>query len=193
MNGKITGEATPYYLFHPMVPQRMYNVLPNAKLIILLRNPVDRAFSHYKHEVRRGNESLSFEEALKKEEVRLDGELKKIRENKEYQSINHQSHSYLSRGIYINQIKRWFNFFSGNQILILKSEDLFNNPSETYKRVLGFLGLRKFDLPDFKNFNYDPKKESMNPDTRKRLIEFFKPHNRRLYEYLGVDFRWETE
>ena len=86
----ITGEASPYYLFHPRAPQRVAKTLPKAKLIILLRNPVDRAYSQYQHQLRQpGVEPLSFEEAIAYEEKRLAGEEEKILRDEKYDSFNH--------------------------------------------------------------------------------------------------------
>jgi hypothetical protein len=166
----ITGEATPYYLFDPPVAKRMAEIVPNARLIALLRNPVDRAYSHYQMQVKRGTEPKTFEAA-----------------------IEQQNSSYVSRGIYVDQLLRWFEFFSKEQMLILKSEDFFERPIDTLKLVLTFL-----DLPDWQpepselqqrrhTGNY---KQKMDPSTRRRLEAYFEPHNQRLYEHLDVDFGW---
>ncbi len=186
----ITGEASPYYIFHPHAARRIFKIIPQVKLIVLLRNPVDRAYSHYHHEVRIGAETLSFEEAIEKESERLKGEIKKMLENENYYSFNHQHYSYLSRGIYIDQIKVWMSLFPKEQILIIKSEDFYANPSAVFRRVLEFLNLPIWEPKEYKKFNYAnyPK---MNPATRKRLIKFFEPYNQKLYEYLGVNFGWD--
>ena len=103
----ITGEATPCYIFHPHVPRRVFKTIPGIKLIVLLRNPVDRAYSFYHHNLRRGLESLSFEEAIESEVKRLRGELEKMMDDENYFSFNRQYYSYLSRGIYVDQLKNW--------------------------------------------------------------------------------------
>jgi hypothetical protein len=166
----ITGEATPSYLFDPPVAKRMAEVVPQARLIVLLRNPIDRAFSHYQMQVKRGTEPLTFGEAIEQ----------------------HYS-SYVSRGIYVDQLLRWFEFFSKEQILILKSEDFFGRPVETLKVVLNFL-----DLPDWQpeaselqqRRHTGAYRQKMDPFTRQRLEAYFEPHNKRLYECLDVDFGW---
>ncbi len=166
----ITGEATPSYLFDPPVAKRMAEVVPQARLIALLRNPIDRAYSHYQMQVKRGTESSPFEEA-----------------------IEQQHSSYVSRGIYVDQLLRWFEFFSKEQILILKSEDFFECPVETLKVVLTFL-----DLPDWQpeaselqqRRHAGAYRQKMDPSTRRRLEAYFEPHNQRLYECLDVDFGW---
>jgi hypothetical protein len=172
-NGRrsITGEKTPFYLFHPHVPERMAEVVPRARLIVLLRNPVDRAYSQYHHDMRRAQASgttdpRSFEEAIEQ----------------------HNS-SYLPRGIYVDQLLRWSEYFSKEQMLILKSEDFFKHTTETLTLVQDFLDLphQRLDLPPRKT---DGRYEPMDPSTRRRLEAYFEPHNQRLYEYLGVDFGW---
>src|SRR5215210_9293703 len=166
----ITGEATPSYLFHAPVAKRMAETVPKARLIALLRNPVDRAYSHYQMQVKRGTEPKTFEEAIKQQRA-----------------------SYLSRGIYVEQLLRWSAFFSKEQMLVLKSEDFFEEPVETLKSVLNFLDLPQWE-PDVSQLresrhegNYE---QSMDSSTRRRLEAYFRPYNQRLYEYLGVDFGW---
>lgn len=185
----ITGEASPYYLFHPHAAARMVRTIPNVRLILLLRDPVDRAYSHYQHRVRKGIETLGFEEALEAEERRLDGELEKMMEDKLYNSYNHQHFSYLSRGIYVDQIKEWSSRFGSERMLVLKSEDLFDYPSHTLRRVLEFLGLPGWKPKDFR-IRTEERYEPLNNTTRVRLTEYFEPHNQRLYEYLREDFGW---
>lgn len=185
----ITGESTPYYLFHPHAARRMARVVPEARLIAVLRNPADRAYSHYHQEASRGHEPLTFEEAIEAEEERLRGEVERMLEDEHYVSFNHQNFSYLSRGIYADQLMRWSEFFGDEQMLVLKSEDLFERTSDALESVLGFLGLPGWSpeaLEPCLKGSYPP----MNPSTRRRLRDYFEPHNRRLYEYLGVDFGW---
>jgi len=186
----ITGEATPYYLFHPHAAKRMAEVIPQARLIVLLRNPVDRAYSQYQQQLRRGFETLKFEEAIEAEETRLRGERDQMLEDEHYVSLTYQRFSYLSRGIYVDQLLRWSKFFGAEQMLVLKSEDFFERTPDTLKPVLHFLDLADWEpeAPEIlKKGHYEQK---MDPDTRRRLEDFFEPHNRRLYEYLGADLGW---
>jgi hypothetical protein len=185
----ITGESSPYYLFHPHAARRMAQIIPQARLIALLRNPVDRAYSHYHQEAGRGHEPLTFEEAIGAEETRLRGERDRMLEDEHYTSFNYQNFSYLSRGIYVDQLAEWSRFFGGGQMLVLKSEDLFDRTPHALKHVLDFLG-----LPDWEPEASEPCLEGsyppMDPATRQQLRDYFEPHNRRLYEYLGVNFGW---
>jgi Sulfotransferase domain len=187
----ITGEASPYYLYHPQAAKRVAHTLPKAKLIVILRNPIDRAYSQYQHQRRQeGVEPLSFEDALAAEEQRLAGEEEKIRNDEKYISFNHRHYSYVGRSTYINQLPAWMDIFPKEQFLILKSEDLYSNPQRVVEQTLEFLnvptgGARK----EYKPFN-DAKYAPMEPATRARLVEYFKPYNARLYEFLGRDFGW---
>ena len=188
----ITGEASPYYLFHPQAAKRVSKTLPKAKLIIILRNPVDRAYSQYQHQTRQeGVESLSFEEALAKEEERLAGEEEKMLQDEKYFSFNHRHYSYLARSKYIEQLPPWMDLFPRDQFLILRSEDLYSNPKAVVQQTLDYLNLPSSHLnQEYKPFN-DAKYASMAPETRTRLVEYFKPYNARLYDYLGQDFGWD--
>jgi hypothetical protein len=190
-NNPLTGEATPYYLLHPLAARRAAKTIPQAKLIVMLRNPVDRAYSHYQHQVRMGNETLpSFEETIAAEGSRIEGEREKILGDKRYSSSDYPRFSYLTRGIYVDQLVEWYRFFDEEQILVLGSEGFFNDTQRSLESVLKFLNLEQWQPnalnPSKRKYQYDP----MSPDTRRRLEEYFRPHNQRLYDYLGVDFGW---
>jgi len=183
----ITGESTPYYLFHPLTAKRVFKHLPKIKLIVLLRNPADRAYSHYSHAVRMENESLSFDQAIKKEPERLKGEEEKIFQGQ--YSSNHQKLSYLSRGIYADQLERYLKLFKKEQMLILKSEEFFASPQQILNRVFSFLGISNFELSDFEKFNFG-NNPPLDEKTRNFLTEYFRSHNERLSKLLGSDFGW---
>lgn len=184
-----TGEASPYYMFHPHAPGRIKQLLPNVKAIAMLRNPIDRAYSQYQHEFRRGRESLTFVEAIEQEPKRLHGELERMLQDERYNSPEYRRHSYLKRGIYIDQLERWLRHFDRRQLLIIRSEDYFAAPDVTFQQVLAFLELPAWAPARFawKNVGtYSP----LDPELRRRLNEYFAPHNARLYDFLGVDYGW---
>lgn len=191
----ITGEASPYYLFHPHVPGRVAKVVPGIKLVVMLRNPVDRAYSHYYHEVELGHEKLSFEEALAQEEARTHEECARIAADQRYRSYNHQHYTYLSRGIYANQLQRWLNLFPREQLLVIKSEDFYTEPDSIFQQTLTFLGVRTMgQRPSqwYQQYNHSTYKQAkMDFYIRKRLIAYFEPHNDRLYKLLERDFGWD--
>jgi hypothetical protein len=186
---KITGEASPCYLFHPAVARRVATTVPQAKIILMLRNPVDRAYSHYHHEVRLGFETASFAEAIQQESVRLQGERTKLINNKHYTSDPYMHYSYLRRGIYVEQLRTWFDAFQPEQILVLKSEDFFSDTAAVMRRVYDFLDVPEVvsTAPDrHKSFKY-PK---MDVDLRRQLSQYFEPYNQQLYTFLDTDFCW---
>ena len=176
---RITGESSPYYLFHPHAPSRVAAMLPGVKLIAMLRDPVTRAHSHYWHEVARGFESLSFDEAIEREPERLEPELARLRADPDYNSFAHQHHSYLSRGLYAQQLDAWYSLFPRESILVVSSEEFFAEPDRVFRRVLAFLGLPARSLPFYEPFNpreYPP----MADETRRRLVAYFAEPNARL-------------
>jgi hypothetical protein len=190
----ITGEATPSYLADLYAPAKVAEVVPQARLIVLLRNPVDRAYSHYQMGRRKGWETTAtFEEAVGTEHaVRPLGEGEATSGSKNSITLGDDSW-YLSGGIYVDQLARWSSIFYDEQMLVLRSEDFSSRPEETLKRVLGFL-----ELPDWEpearelhsKLHSGGYEQEMRPATRRRLEAYFEPHNRRLYTFLGEDFGW---
>jgi hypothetical protein len=187
----ITGEASPGYLFHPLAAARVARSMPRVKIIALLRNPIDRAYSHYRDEVKLGVETLSFEEAIDREPVRLAGELERAVTSPPYYSDALERYSYLTRGLYLPQVEAWMQAFPAEQLLILRSEDLSNEPRRIHLEVLEFLGLSVIPLENYPRYNSRAGSQ-MNPSTRRRLVEYFSPRNRGLYERLGRNFCWDS-
>jgi hypothetical protein len=186
----ITGEASPYYMFHPHVPQRVHQTIPNVKIIIILRNPVDRAYSHYQHWVREGIEKLSFEDAIKAESERLAGEREKMLGDEHYYSYNYGYYSYLLRGIYVDQIAAWKSLFNCKQIMILNTEKFYTDSQRILLKVFEFLKLPAYSLIDFKGKNIGRYPE-MPGSIRRDLVDYFASHNKRLYELIGTEFDWD--
>jgi hypothetical protein len=186
----LTLDASPYYLVHPLVPQRAAEQLPGVKLIALLRDPIDRAFSHYQHEVRAGRESLSFPDALAAESERLAGEEERLRDEPSYYSYNHHRYSYALRGRYIEQLRRWMLHFPRSQLLVLQSEWLFRDPAGASAAVYEFLGLVSHRLRHYKPFFQGKYEREMAPALRTSLAAHFEPYNRELYQWLGQEFDW---
>jgi hypothetical protein len=187
--GKLVGEASPSYIFHPLGPERVKALVPEARLVALVRNPVDRALSHYHHEVALGREPLPFEDALDAEEKRLRGEEERLAADPSYFSRAWWSHAYKSRGRYAEQLERWLAAFPREQLLILPSEDLGGEPERTHARVLDFLGAAPHRLDAYPRV-YERQYEAMTPETRELLAAEFEAPNRRLYELLGRDLGW---
>jgi hypothetical protein len=139
--GPTVLEASPYYLFHPAVPNRLAQVVPAVRFIVLLRNPVIRAWSHYWHERARGYEWRSPEAAFEREPDRLAGEEERLLTEPNYRSHAHRHFSYLGRSRYAAQLERWFAHFPRERFLVLRSEDFFASPDEIFAQTLRFLGL----------------------------------------------------
>lgn len=187
--GHRTGEATPYALFHPLAPARLRSAAPDAKLIVLLRNPVDRAYSHFLMERQRGDEPLDFAAALAAEPARLDGEEARMLANPTSVSWPHKHASYLARGDYAPQLARWFAAFPRQQFLILRSEDLYTQPAETFARVTDFLGLDRSSAASFPIYNRT-EGPPLDPTLRRQLIDHFASRNAELATLLGWDPNW---
>ena len=182
-------EATPYYLFHPLVPERVAAELPHARVIALLRDPVERAWSHYRHEVDLGYESLPFDEAIAREPERLAEAEQRMRVDPDFASSAHQHHSYLARGRYAEQLDRWFRVVPREQVLVLRSEDLYVRPEATFERVLAFLELPPWSPDRFRTLNAASSTD-LPPATQQRLRAYFRPHDARLAELLGTHVWW---
>ncbi|HXK40409.1 MAG TPA: sulfotransferase, partial [Candidatus Paceibacterota bacterium] len=135
-----TFEATPYYLFHPLAPSRIQPVLPDARFIVILRDPVDRAVSHYRLNIARGNEELSFKEAIQSEEQRMPMSLEDLPPGSaEFDS--HRLHSYLARGRYVEQLERWFSHFDRTRFHIIDFAELASDLQKSIDDAAGFLEL----------------------------------------------------
>jgi GT2 family glycosyltransferase len=185
----VTGEASPYYLFHPLAAGRLASDFPATRLIIVLRDPVERAYSHYKERVRHGAEPLSFEEALDAEPDRLRGEAERIMREPGYRSVAHENYSYLAQGRYLDMLSRWLGFFRREQFHIVASEDFYAEPDRVVNGVWSFLGLPPRELRSRKRHNYHPAPDLL-PATRRRLQEGFAEHNRQLEQLLGRRLPW---
>jgi hypothetical protein len=190
--GVLTLDATPYYLMHPLVPQRAAQLLPDVKIIAVLRNPITRALSHYEHEVRGGREQLSFSEAIERESERLAGEEERLRREPTYYSWNHHRYAYTGRGLYMQQLRRWLEYYPRSQLLVLQSESLFRDPAAATAEVHAFLGLRDHRLKRYEEtFQKGKYERAMPEELRARLAAYFEPHNRELFEFLGREFDWK--
>ena len=186
----LVGEASPYYIFHPTALERIRSTLPEVKLIALLRDPVERTISHYKHEVRRGNETLGMEEALDAEPERIAGEAERIRRDPGYNSVALQTFSYVARSRYVDQLRRARALFPEEQVLVLQSERFFEQPTGAYQRILHYLGAPPFSPVEFPRMNAT-KSDSVPASLVERLRSVFKEPNAELYALIGERFSWQ--
>jgi Sulfotransferase domain len=189
LDNRIVGEASPDYFFHPLAPRRVADCLPDVRLILLLRDPVERAFSHYCHQVALGYEKRGFQEAIAAEEELLAGEEAAMRRNPNYMSFVRDHFSYLARGLYGHQLKWWLEVMPRDRLLIRPAESLYEEPDGTYNEVLRFLGVSAYSLSRYHAANAFSQ-GSLPEATRSRLVDYFRPHNERLSELVGRDLGW---
>ena len=187
----ITGEAgTGYWMNYP--GERIKSYFPNIKLIIMMRNPVERAISHYKSAVKVGREKRSLEEVI---DVHLGAlsNLERVFIDRKVQNWQEVKPGYFLRGLYIYFIHKWLSLFPRENLLFLKSEDLFDSPESTMLKIIKFLNLPEYSLLKYENYNASSQNYfAQISDTQRQLIsDFFQPHNQRLEEYLGIRFNWE--
>jgi hypothetical protein len=180
-------EASPSYLFHPLAAGRIRETIPEVKMIALLRNPTERAISHYLHKKRNGIELLPMLEAFQQEEARLTP----IVESGDYFNRKMRHYSYKARGLYKVQLERYFDLFPKDQILVIPSEAFFCRTGECLKQIYGFIGVDDgYQLQDPSPRFVNKNKETVPPEVYEYLNDYFKPHNEALYKLLGVDFGW---
>ena len=181
----LTGEATPNYLRFPQVARRIKDTFPQTKIIILLRNPADRAISWHYHKLNAGLTNDDLETAIATE-------IKKLATVTEAEITNtgYGDPDNIMSSLYIYKIKPWIELLGRDRFLILKSEEFYSNPLQVMSHVFQFL-----DLPDCPLSNY-PKVNAgsyqpTDPKLRNAIAEYFAPYNRQLEEYLGMEFGWE--
>jgi hypothetical protein len=185
----VSFESSPYYMFHPLAAGRIARDLPGVRLLVLLRDPVERAYSGHAHEVAHGFETEPFEAALELEPTRLDGQAKRIVADPGYFSYSHQHHSYVARGQYIEQLERLERHFGRDRLHVVDSGDFFADPEAVYDGVLAFLGLPSRGSPAFKRRNARPR-APMSGMVRKALEEHYRAYDERLAAWLGHEPSW---
>ncbi|RZD39081.1 MAG: sulfotransferase [Thaumarchaeota archaeon] len=182
----ITGEDTPFYIWSPTVARRILKIIPNVKLIVLFRNPIDRAYSNYHLGIRAGSENLSFEDAIQSEldslkhsEIEFDDDVKKYTIPR----------SYIAKGFYADQLKIWFKLFKSEQLFITSTEDFESNANNTLNKIYDFLGIPQINLKNLEKHkvaSYPPMKD----ETRKFLVGLYKIHNEELFRMISKEFDW---
>jgi hypothetical protein len=187
--GRLVGEASPSTILHPLAPERVRALVPDVRLIALLREPGARAYSHYQHEVALGREPLSFDDALAAEPGRLAGEVERMIADPAVFSHAWWDHTYVTRGLYAEQLERWLAVFPREQLLVLTTEELAADTAASFARVVSFLGAAPHALAAYPRVferSYDP----MAAATRAHLDATFAEPNRRLAELIGRDPGW---
>ena len=184
----LTYDVTPFYIYNPLVARRISESFPKAKIMSNLRNPIDRAYSNYIIMLQDGDTTSTFEEMI--QAAMNDLEKNKTKLNDEAYIVDAHYENILARGFYANQLEIWFEKFQKKQLLMIPSEDLAQKPDQVLRKVFEFLDLPYFKIKDFTRQNkreYHPMKD----ETRKLLVEFYKPHNKKLFDMLGSKFDWD--
>lgn len=185
----VAGEVSPYYLWDPRIARMAHDLNPSLKAVALLRDPVERAWSHYQERTANGVEPLAFEDALAAEDDRLHGELDRMAADPAYYSEAHDWYSYRSRGVYLPQLRNWTAVFPAEQLLVLRSEDMYADVQGVFDRICDFLGLPGHRLPTTRTFGAG-RRSTMPEGARAELTAFYRPHNAALEAHLGRPLDW---
>ena len=179
----MTYDVTPFYIYNEKVPKRIHETLPNSKIIVILRNPIDRAYSNYFI----NKQEKKFEDVIANEKKIID-KIDRTNEEEYYKFVHT---SLLARGFYAEQLEKWYKIFSKDHILVIKSEEFARDTKKIMNEIFQFLELKNYNIQDISKKNeihYEPIKK----ETRKDLIEYFRPHNKKLYSLIGRDFDWDN-
>ncbi|OLT42038.1 sulfotransferase [Serinicoccus sp. CNJ-927] len=187
----LSFEASPYYIWDPRIAAKVAALAPATKAILMVRNPVPRAWSHYQERVQNGVEPLSFEEALEAEDQRLEGELERMAADPGYHSTTWDWYGYRRRGEYLAQIKNWLEHFPREQLLVLPSERLYAHTQDTMDAVSNFLGVPHHQMPTTKPYNATWRTKDAPPEAvAEELRAHYAPHNAALADFLGDQLDW---
>lgn len=179
----VVGESSPYYAFHPLALERIAAHVPDARLFFIIRDPVQRAWSHYRFEVALGYETLDLDEALRREPERL------ATGTEEERAFAHRHFGYLGRSSYAEQLEHVYRVFPREQLMVVDGDELFSSPREVMSRVFGHLG-----LPAHEQASYPAYKAltaaTMPPGAAEWLREQLADDRRRLRDLLDVVPAW---
>ena len=186
----IQGEATPNYLAFSGVPQRMHDVLPEAKLVVLLRHPIERAQSAWRYRTRDGLEHRSFSDAIHEEENDTRTHSERVRDAKTARQDLAMQFAYLEKSRYAEHLERWLTVYPTEQLHIMRSEDLFEQPDVAMEKLMVFLDVDPDLAPPYPHANATTP-TSIDEGDRRWLVEYFAPHNQKLEDLTGMSFGWE--
>lgn len=186
----VAGEASPFYLFHPAAAERAHALVPHVKLIAVLRNPVDRTYSHWKERRRSAAEPLEFLEALQAEPERLRGERERLIADRSYASYAYEQQSYVSQSMYAEALTPWLERFGRERLLVLASEDYYRDPDSVLRDAHAFLGLVPRQTSTARLLNEAPGSE-LDAATRSTLASRFQEPNAALERLVGQSFPWK--
>lgn len=185
----LTLESSPYYMFHPLAGRRLAQDLPGVRLLVLVRDPVERAYSAHSHETARGYEIEPFERAIELEPQRTSGEAELMVADPAYDSFDLQHHAYLERGRYVEQLRRLEAHVGRERIHVVDSQQFFDTPDRVFAEVTDFLGIPNHPGTVFEQHN--ARSRSPMPDSlRHELQDHFQPYDEELGHWLGREPSW---
>ena len=191
--GAISGEASPFYLLCPPIAGRIHAFNPNMRLIALLRDPVERAISHYFHALRSGKETLPIMEALDAEQERTADAWQRALQGQCSYDRELIWFSYQRRGLYLEQLQRYWQVFDPQQLYIESSDRLFSDPAACLADIFDFLGVDAgFRVPVQKSRGIATNKETLPDAVYERLRDYFREPNARLFSALDSDLGWNN-
>jgi hypothetical protein len=182
-------EASGYYMFHPHAPRRIADALPHVRVVALVRDPVERAYSAYKHEYARGFETETFERAIELEDERVKPELERMITDPHYQSQTYRHQAYRGRGHYAEQLRVFVDLLGADKVHVIESEQFFAEPLRIYSELLDFLGQPLVAPASFDVFNARPGMP-LAPALEAELRAHFAPHDEALALLLGRKLGW---
>lgn len=185
----LSGESSPYYMFHPLARQRIAADLPEVRLLVMLRDPVMRAYSAHSHEVARGFEQLGFAEALEAESERTAGEFEMLMAVPGYDSAEWQHHAYLARGRYVEQLRALEALVGRERIRVVDSDDFFSSPEREFEKVRSFLNLEPAENIRFERHNAR-QRSPLDPELAGQLRDYFLPYDEQLRDWWGRTPSW---
>jgi len=187
--GAQSFESSGYYLFHPLAAQRIARDLPRVKVVVVVREPVERAYSAHRHELARGFETEPFDRAVALEDERIRGEVERMIANPAYESFAHRHHAYLSRSRYAEQIERFVDLLGADRVFVMDADRFFESPVEEFARLQEWLGLPRWDPGTVEKWNAR-ERDPLTAELRAELTRYFEPHDNRLEALMGRTPRW---
>jgi hypothetical protein len=184
-----TFELSGYYLLHPLSGQRIARDLPGVKIVVVVRDPVERAYSAHAHEVARGFEDEDFARAVELEAERTEGERERLIADPAYTSYHHRHHSYLARSRYAEQIQVMVEAVGRDRVHIMEADRFFAEPQAEFDELQAWLGLPRWRPPMVDRWNQRPR-EPLPEGVRERLVDYFAPYDEDLVPLLGRPPIW---
>ena len=191
---RLSFEATPDYLVDPRAPARCHALVPDARIVVMLREPAERALSQFHHNVRLGHETETFERAIELEESRISADLAEMVDDPTTSATKFRRFSYLTRGEYAEQLQRWFDLYPRDRFLIVESEEFFSDPDRVLGKVLDFVGARPWSPREFRNYSYLDRDtgghEEVPAALRGALDQRFSESNKNLRQLIDTNLEW---